>query len=376
MIRMLHIAASMSPSGIGNFIMNAYRSVDRTKVQFDFVVCEHREVSFDEEIAQMGGRVFYVTRKSVNPWKNFNEIRRIVKKEHYDYVFRHTDVATVALDLFAARLGGAKKRIAHSHSTSAKKIWIHKLFRPFLNAVCTERFACSQDAGVWMYGGRKKFRVIMNGIDIPQFVYQPQVREDMRKEFGIGADTLVLGHVGNYMPVKNHAFMIELFSKVQEKHPDSRLMLVGDGALREQMEDQIAKLSLSDKVILTGVRHDIPKLLQAMDVFLFPSFYEGMPIALVEAQTAGLPCVISDVITEDVCVTEQITRLPLEAGADAWAEAVCAAVETSVTDMSECKNGQAELKKERMDCGARIAEAGFDVRRLGEVYVQLAEEQA
>jgi len=153
-------------------------------------------------------------------------------------------------------------------------------------------------------------------------------------------------------------------------------MLVGDGALREQMEDQIAKLSLSDKVILTGVRHDIPKLLQAMDVFLFPSFYEGMPIALVEAQTAGLPCVISDVITEDVCVTEQITRLPLEAGADAWAEAVCAAVETSVTDMSECKNGQAELKKERMDCGARIAEAGFDVRRLGEVYVQLAEEQA
>ncbi len=363
MIRMLHIAASMSPSGIGNFIMNAYRSVDRSKVQFDFVVCEHREVSFDDEIAQMGGRVFYVTRKSVNPWKNFNEIRKIVKKERYDFVFRHTDVATVALDLFAALLGGAKKRIAHSHSTSAKKIWIHKLFRPFLNAVCTERFACSQDAGKWMYGDRKKFRVIMNGIDIPQFVYQPQVRAEVRKEFGIGADTLVLGHVGNYMPVKNHTFMIELFSKVQERHPDSRLMLVGDGALRGQMETQIKELGLTDKVILTGVRHDIPKLLQAMDVFLFPSFYEGMPIALVEAQTAGLPCVISDVITEDVCVTEQIIRLPLADGADAWADAVCA------DDVKEARSG-------RTDLGAQIADAGFDVRRLGEVYVQLAEDEA
>ncbi len=375
MIRMLHIAASMSPSGIGNFIMNAYRSVDRTKVQFDFVVCEHREVSFDDEIAQMGGRVFYVTRKSVNPWKNFNEIRKIVKKERYDFVFRHTDVATVALDLFAALLGGTKKRIAHSHSTSAKKIWIHKLFRPFLNAVCTERFACSQDAGKWMYGDRKKFRVIMNGIDIPQFVYQPQVCTEVRKEFGIGTDTLVLGHVGNYMPVKNHTFMIELFAKVQERHPDSKLMLVGDGALREQMEAQIGELALSDKVILTGVRHDIPKLLQAMDLFVFPSFYEGMPIALVEAQTAGLPCVISDVITEDVCVTEQIIRLPLADGADAWAEVVCGALGMNEAGVETCDTMQ-KLQSKRADCGKQIAEAGFDIQKLGEVYVQLAEDEA
>lgn len=358
MIRMLHIVGSMSPSGIGNFIMNAYRSVDRSKVQFDFIVCEHRAVSFDEEIRQLGGQVFYVTRKSVSPWKNFSEIRAIVKKGKYEYVFRHTDVATVALDLFAAKLGGAKRRIAHSHSTSAKKIWLHKLFRPFLNAVCTERFACSQDAGRWMYGSRKKFRVIMNGIDIPQFVYQPKVREKMRGELGIGSNTLVIGHVGNYMSVKNHAFMIELFAKVVEKHPDSILMLVGDGALREQMEQQIETLGLRDRVFLTGVRHDIPELLQAMDVFVFPSFYEGMPIALVEAQTAGLACVISDVVTQDVCVTDKITKLSLAEGADGWAKAVLAAATGSG----------------RTDCGKQIEAAGFDVRRLGEVYVRLAEE--
>lgn len=371
MIRMLHIAASMSPSGIGNFIMNAYRSVDRSKVQFDFVVCEHREVSFDEEIAQMGGQVFYVTRKSVSPWKNFNETRAIVKKGNYDYVFRHTDVSTVALDLFAAKLGGAKNRIAHSHSTSAKKVWLHKLFRPFLNAVCTERFACSNDAGKWMYGKRKKFRVIMNGIDIPRFVYRPQVRTQVREELGIGADTLVLGHVGNYMPVKNHAFMIDLFSKVQKQCPDSKLLLVGDGSLREQMEQQIKELDLEKHVILTGVRHDIPRLLQAMDAFLFPSFYEGMPIALVEAQTAGLACVISDVITPDVCVTEQITRLPLADGVDAWAQAACVAAKLSAqVRMADINENQNEQK----GCGGQIAAAGFDVRKLGEVYVSLVEE--
>lgn len=371
MIRMLHIAASMSPSGIGNFIMNAYRSVDRSKVQFDFVVCEHREVSFDDEIAQMGGKVFYVTRKSVSPWKNFNETRAIVKKGHYDYVFRHTDVSTVALDLFAAKLGGAKNRIAHSHSTSAKRIWLHKLFRPFLNAVCTERFACSKDAGTWMYGRRKKYRIIMNGIDIPKFLYQPKVRAQVREEFGIGADTLVLGHVGNYMPVKNHAFMIDLFSKVKKQCPDSKLLLVGDGSLRGQMEQQISELALEKDVILTGVRHDIPGLLQAMDVFLFPSFYEGMPIALVEAQTAGLACVISDIITTDVCVTEQVTRLPLADGADVWVKAACEAAELSAqVRMAELKDNETE----RTGCGGQIAAAGFDVRKLGEVYVRLAEE--
>lgn len=357
-IRMLHIAASMSPSGIGNFIMNAYRNVDRELVQFDFAVCEHRDVSFDDEIRQMGGRVFYITRKSVSPWKNFREIKDLVKRGGYQIVFRHTDVSTVALDLLAAKLGGARVRIAHSHSTSAGKIWLHKLFRPFLNAVCTERFACSQDAGSWMYGSRKKFRIIMNGIDIPRFTYDKGRRESSRKALGISEGTMVIGHVGNYMPVKNHAFMIELFAGLHEKQPDSRLLLVGDGSLRPQMEKQIEEAKITGAVSLTGVRNDIADLLQAMDLFLFPSFYEGMPIALVEAQTAGLPCLISDVITEDVCVTDQVRKLPLSAGAQEWAK-------TALELLRQA---------ERTDSASRVKEAGFDVRALGEVYHQIASE--
>ena len=367
-IRMLHITASMSPSGIGNFIMNAYRNVDRELVQFDFAVCEHRDVSFDDEIRQMGGRVFYITRKSVSPWKNFQEIKDLVKRGGYQIVFRHTDVSTVALDLLAAKLGGARVRIAHSHSTSAGKIWLHKLFRPFLNAVCTERFACSQDAGRWMYGSRKKFRIIMNGIDIPRFTYDKGRREAARKALGISEGTMVIGHVGNYMPVKNHAFMIELFAGLHEKRPDSRLLLVGDGSLRPQMEKQIEEAKITDAVSLTGVRNDIADLLQAMDLFLFPSFYEGMPIALVEAQTAGLPCLISDVITEDVCVTDQVRKLPLSAGVQEWAKTALELLrQAERTDRAaDAGNGKG------MGSAARVKEAGFDVRALGEVYNEMA----
>lgn len=362
MVRMLHITASMSPSGIGNYIMNAYRNVDRDKVQFDFAVCEHRQVSFDEEIRALGGRVFYVTRKSVNPLKNFNEIRRIVKDGHYRFVFRHTDVSTVALDLFAAKLGGASRRIAHSHSTSAKKIWLHKLFRPFLNAVCTDRFACSADAGKWMYGdkyagGKKRFRVIPNGIDIGAFRYDEELRNKMRMEFGFSEGTVVIGHVGNYMPVKNHAWMITVLETLIRQKRNAMLLLVGDGAMRQTMEEQIRNAHLEAHVILTGVRNDIPALLQAMDVFLFPSLYEGMPIALVEAQAAGLPCVISDVITDDVCLTEQVRKVGLSETAKVWADAVWRAAESGRQDESE-----------------KIAKAGFEVRDLGEIYCKLGEE--
>ncbi len=361
MIRMLHIAGSMSPSGIGNFIMNAYRHVDRSKVQFDFIVCERREVSFDEEIRELGGRVFYVTRKSVSPVRNFNEIRRIVRDGHYRFVFRHTDVSTVALDLLAAKLGGASERIAHSHSTSAKKIWLHKLFRPFLNAVCTQRFACSVQAGIWMYGdkyarGKKQFRVIPNGIEIEAFRYDERVRKKIREEFGLAEETVVIGHVGNYMPVKNHAWMITVLAALIRQGRNAALLLVGDGALRGQMEEQIRTLGLEEHVILAGVRNEVPALLQAMDVFLFPSFYEGMPIALVEAQAAGLPCVISDVITDDVCITEHVSKISLSESADTWADVLWEAKQVSRADNTE-----------------KIAGAGFDVRALGEIYCRLGE---
>ena len=353
MKRCLHIVGSMSPSGIGNFIMNIYRHMDREQVQFDFVVHEKRAVSFDEEIEQLGGHLYYVTRKSESLWKNLNEIRQVVKKGQYDVVFRHTDTATVALDLVAAWLGGAKRRIPHSHSTSTPNLKMHQLFQPLLNLIATERFACSEEAGKWLYG-KKPYEVIWNGIDIPLFTFSESKRDRIRTELGI-SDKKVIGHVGNFMPVKNHEFMLEVFRKLHQQNPDTVLMLVGDGELRESITEKIAAYQLQDSVIFTGVRNDTDALLQGMDLFFFPSHYEGMPIALVEAQAAGLPCLVSDVITDDVIVTNRVQKRNLGDSPESWAETA----------------GQLLQQTDRPDTSPQIREGGFDVMDLAHRYERI-----
>lgn len=350
MIRMLHIVGSMSPSGIGNFIMNLYRNIDRSRIQFDFIVHEHRDVSFDGEIREMGGRLFYVTRKSVSPTRNFMEIKRIVRDGGYDVVFRHTDTATVALDLLAAKLGGAGHRIPHSHSTSTPNVKMHRLFQPFLNAVGTEYYACSQDAGKWLYG-HHGFEVILNGIAVDSFAFDADIRRRVRKREGL-EDNLVFGHVGNFLPVKNHLFLLEIFAEILKKEPAARLMFVGDGELREEIEKKSEALSIKKQVLLMGVRNDTPQLLQAMDLFFFPSKYEGMPIALVEAQAAGLPCLVSDTVTQDVAVTGLVHKLSLEAGVRDWADKALILARETV----------------REDTGAQIRAGGFDVKELAAGY--------
>ena len=354
MTRMLHIVGSMSPSGIGNFIMNVYRNIDRNKVQFDFIVHEHREVSFDEEIKELGGRLFYVTRKSVSPVRNFAEIRRVVKRGRYRIVFRHTDISTVALDLLAARLGGAKVRIAHSHSTSTPNVRMHLLFQPMLNALCTRRFACSDRAGAWLYGDRP-YEVIMNAIRLDQFAYDEKTRRRMRRQEGL-EDALVIGHIGNLLPVKNHLFMLDIMAGLVKTCPRARMVFVGDGAMRRQIEEKREALGLTREVILFGVRTDTAALLQAMDVFLFPSLYEGLPIAMVEAQCSGLPCLVSDVITDDAAVTETVHKMALDAPACAWAERIreLAAAERRAPDYR------------------LFANRGFDIRQMVKTYEELA----
>ncbi len=354
MTRMLHIVGSMSPSGIGNFIMNVYRNIDRKKVQFDFIVHEHRDVSFDEEIRQLGGRLFYVTRKSVSPLKNFREIRRVVRKGRYRTVFRHTDTATVALDLLAAKLGGARVRIAHSHSTSTPGRQMHKLFQPMLNMLCTQRFACSERAGKWLYGDRP-FEVIINAIRLDEFAFDPAVRERVRQEEGLGTG-VVIGHVGNLLPVKNHLFMLEMMAEVVKQKQDARMLFVGDGEMREQIEAARKRLGLEEHVILTGVRTDTAALLQAMDVFLFPSRYEGLPIAVVEAQCSGLPCLLSDVITKEVDVTDGVSRMPLSAPPQKWAQRILSLAEQRRSSPDE----------------RLFAKKGFDIRQMVKRYEELA----
>lgn len=351
---MLHIVGSMSPSGIGNFIMNVYRNIDREKVQFDFIVHEHREVSFDDEIRALGGRLFYVTRKAVSPRRNFMEICRVVKEGSYKIVFRHTDTATVALDLLAAKLGGARELIAHSHSTSTPNERMHRLFQPMLNALCTKRFACSDKAGKWLYG-KKSYEVIINAINLSDFSYQEELRQKVRKAEKLEG-MLVVGHIGNLLPVKNHLFMLDVMAELVKLQPDAVMLFAGDGEMRPLIEEKREKLGLEKQVRLLGVRTDTAALLQAMDVFLFPSKYEGLPIAMVEAQCSGLPNLVSDVITQDVDVTPLVHKLSLQQPPKVWAEQLL------------------KLSQEIRKAPERrlFTEKGFDIKEMVKRYEELA----
>lgn len=356
MKRMLHIVGGMYPGGLENFIMNIYRNLDRDRVQFDVIVHSIREGDHTKEIEAMGGKVYLAPRKSRHPLGNFLTIRRIVKENGYQVVIRHSDNAFPVLDLLAARMGGAKRRIYQSHSSDSSHVGLHKFFRLFMGLIPTDRFACSENAGKWMYGSRE-FRIVKNAIDVEQYRFSARIREQVRREWKM-EECVVYSHVGIYMPAKNHKFLVDFFAELIKKQPNARLLLIGEGGLREEIEGQVKELHLEKQVILTGIRSDVPALLQMTDVFLFPSVYEGLPLSVIEAQSAGLPCLISDRITKEVVVTDQVIRIPLEKPKEYWADQAVALSEAP-------RDKYAETSQEL------VRKAGYDVKELAKWYEEL-----
>ena len=318
-IRVLHVVTYMGRGGLETMIMNYYRHIDRSKVQFDFLVHRDFRADYDDEIEALGGQIFRIPR--LIPWSKtyLTALERFFRAHpEYKIVHVHQDCLSSVI-LKAANKCGVPVRIAHSHNSSQDKNikYLIKLFyKKQIPTYATQLFACSRAAGQWMFG-TDNFQVMNNAIDTQKYAFDPGVRESVRNELAIPAETPVLGHVGRFMPAKNHAFLIELFSKLP---PNAYLLLVGDGELREKIEYQARELGVRERIIFTGVRTDVARMLQAMDIFLFPSLYEGLGIAAIEAQTAGLPCLISDgVPMECQKTTGLVYQLPLSAGADRWA---------------------------------------------------------
>lgn len=356
MKRILNITGGVAPGGVESFIMNVYRNLDRDKVQFDFIVHKRVEGDFAPEIEKMGGKVYLAPRKSKHPIKNLKMIKDTVKENNYDVVIRHSANAYCVLDLLAAKKGGAKKVIFHSHSTSTKLKAIHKFFRSFMKTVPTDRFACSENAGKWMYGNLD-FKVVCNAIDIKKYAFDKVKRNELRAKMNL-TDKKVFIHVGNLRSPKNHIFMVSFFEKVVKQNRDAILLLVGEGNERASIEAKIKELGIENNVKLLGLRHDIPDLLQVADVFFLPSVYEGLPVSVIEAQAAGLKCLISDVITRDVIVTDLVTAMPLEASLENWA---AKAIELS-NDYS---------REDTESIYKAIADKGYDVKKLARFYEEM-----
>lgn len=327
MKRVLCIVGGMNAGGAETFLMKIYRSLDKTKYQMDFAVAINEEGYYDREIKSYGGRIYHITPKSQGFYKNFADIKNLVKKEKYQFVLRISQNSLSALELFAAKLGGAKIRAfrsSNSNATGGKlECFLHKacLFMPklFVNI----RIAPSREAADFMFGKRAvkngKVAFLHNAVDLNVYHYDVRAKENIRKEFGLEGKT-VIGHIGRFNTQKNHAFLLDVFAEIRKKQPDAVLMLVGTGELEDEIRQKAERLGLTKHIIFTGVRSDVPQLLSAMDVFVFPSFYEGMPNTVIEAQATGLPCVIADTITKEADITGLVRYLPLEYSAEAWAE--------------------------------------------------------
>lgn len=323
-IRVLHIVTYMGRGGLETMIMNYFRHMDRSKVQFDFLVHRDFRADYDDEIESLGGRIYRIPR--LVPWSRSyrNTLAQFFcAHPEYKIVHVHQDcLSSVALKI--AKKCGIPVRIAHSHSASQDKNlkYLLKLYyKRSIPTYATELFACGEEAGRWMFHS-EPFRVVNNAIDTNLYAYNPQRTREIRSALKIPHDAFVVGHVGRFDAVKNHTFLLDVFAEVNQQDPNSVLLLVGDGNLRPEMEKKAADLGIANRVIFTGIRSDVPDLMQAMDCFAFPSIYEGIPVTLIEAQAAGMPCIISDGVPVECAKTNLLKQIPLSAGANTWAKEI------------------------------------------------------
>ncbi|TLQ06277.1 glycosyltransferase family 1 protein [Marinilactibacillus psychrotolerans] len=327
MIRVLHFQGRMGLGGAETFMMNTYRNIDRSKIQFDFLLYDDfKDVTpYNEEIKKLGGRIYYVPNPKKNIIKYVTSVSRLLKDHQFDIV--HSQVFFGGgLNVWLAKRAGIKKRIVHSHATSHEKEQniVFKKVRAFLDQLMfkytTDYLACSYDAGYALFGHNHDFTFIPNGIDIDKYQNIEESKNVIRNSLGIDGDTLVLGNIGRLEKQKNHSFLIEVFSKVKSKESDAILLLIGEGSLEQELKTLVEVKQLTDSVHFLGVRQDIPRMLKAMDIFIMPSLYEGLPISAVEAQAAGKKVVLSTEVSKETQLTDNVSFLSLDESIERWAE--------------------------------------------------------
>lgn len=345
-IRILHVVTYMGRGGLETMIMNYYRHMDRERVQFDFLTHRDFRADYDDEIESLGGKIYHIPR--LVPWsRNYHKALNIFFEEHPEYkiVHVHQDCLSSVI-LKVAKKHGVTVRIAHSHSSSQDKdlkYVIKLLYRKQISKYATQLFACGKEAGDWMFCGAP-YRIINNAIDTQLYTYDKKKRERVRKQFHIAEDVFVIGHVGRFNAVKNHVFLIDVFARIREIKRDTILLLVGDGDLHKDIENRVNELGLSGSVIFTGVRSDVYAMLQAMDCFVFPSLYEGVPVTLIEAQASGLPCFVSDGVPMECDKTGLVKQTSLSTSIDGWVKKILKCVNT-----------------DRRDTHNEIVESGYDI---------------
>lgn len=324
MIRVLQCVNDMHRAGLETMLMNYYRSIDRTKIQFDFLTHRPYKSDYDDEIEQLGGKVYYAPRLYPQNYYKYFKWMEIFFEEHPEYEIVHSHIDTMSyLPLLAAKRANVPIRIAHSHNIAIDKDYkfiLKQIFRLKINEVCNYRLACGMEAGKFLFRN-KKFTVIPNAIKADKFYYDEDIRKLKRKALGI-ENQFVIGHVGRFSYQKNHKFLVYVFKEILNINSNCLLLLVGVGEKEDEIKKVINKLEINDKVLFLGNRSDVNELYQAMDIFVLPSFFEGVPVVGVEAQFADLPCVFSDMVPKEIKFTDKSLFLPLSCDTKVWAEKI------------------------------------------------------
>ena len=333
-------------NGITSVIMNYHRNMDRQGIQTDFVVPNEVSPEYREELERDGCRIYRLERKK-NPLAYMCGLYRLMKKNKYDIIHVHGNSAMMFFDILPAKLAGVRVRIVHSHNTTCSHMKMHKLLLPFFQKCYTHGFACGKEAGEWLFG-QKPYVELKNGINLKDYAYDETVRQQYRKRINAG-DRTVIGHVGNFIEQKNHTFLLDWYAKLAADSDDYLLLLISDGALMEAMKQKTRELGLEKKVLFLGKTTEVAGYLQAMDMFVLPSLHEGLPVVLIEAQAAGLPCYVSETVTKQADLTDSLMFLPLNDIAT-WAETVKKGSSQCADRAATCMLWQRE-----------IAKAGYDV---------------
>ncbi len=326
-IRVLHVLGTTNLGGAESRIMDLYRHIDREKIQFDFLIHTTKEGFFDQEIKQLGGKIYRLPSFRVYNYFAYKKACRDFFAEHGEFqVVQGHMTSTASIYLPIAKKTGIPMTIAHARSAGVDKGikgWITKLLRKNLYCKCDYMFSCSDLASRAVFGDEQynagKVVFVPNAVDTKDFAADEHMRAKIRKEYGL-EDSFVIGHVGRFHYAKNHEFVLDVFAEFCKQNNHAKLFLLGDGPRKKEMEEKAKELGISQQVIFAGNQNPVAPYYQAMDAFLFPSRFEGMPGTVVEAQAAGLPCLIADTITAQVKVTDLVTFLSLKQDVVLWAE--------------------------------------------------------
>lgn len=353
----------MNRGGIETFMMNYLRHMDLNQIHIDFAVRGPERGTYDDELESLGCKIYRLPQRSKHPIAFQKKLRDILEKENYQVIHSHADAMSCWI-LKIAKECGVPVRIAHSHNTqhlttNPIKFQINEFARKNINKYATNRFACSNEAGKWLFGDAP-FKVIHNAIDTGEFAFDIDKRKALREKYGISDDAILLGHVGRFDTQKNHAFLIDMFAELAKENDNYKLMCVGDGWLRGDIEKQISENNLTDKVILAGQQENARDYYNAFDLYVFPSLFEGLSFVLIEAQANGLTCISSDGVPQETNLSgaDKMLYLPLEK--QAWVDKVIELGKTT-----------------RYDGEKYVVEHGYDItheaKKLEDMYLALAE---